>query len=256
MKVLISAAGRFGSKTHRLIDSNPEEVAHAFSLSSFAPLFSSLKMLLIQAPLKKILPNLIKVCLFGKHNLFLQSQFQVVRKLQEYIINYEGLKTGSHTFDFQIKDDFFREFFDGETEFSHADLKVIVHLLKDPTMLVFDFEIPGTVNLCCDRCLDDFRQPIEIRQKLIVKFGEEDLDDDDTMITLPRSEYEINLAPYIYDYIMLAIPMKRLCQNDVSGSKICNQDMVERIKAYENSGQSTKESDPRWDALKKLMDNN
>jgi len=186
----------------------------------------------------------------------LPSQFQVVRKLQEYIINYEGLKTGSHTFDFQINDDFFREFFDGETEFSQTDLKATVHLMKDPTMLVFDFEILGTVNLPCDRCLDDYRQPKEIRQKLIANFGEEDLGDDDTMITLPRSEYEINLAPYIYDYIMLAIPMKRLCKNDVSGTKTCNQAMVEKIKAYRNSGQSTEVTDPRWDALKKLMDNN
>lgn len=184
------------------------------------------------------------------------SQFQVVRKLQEYIINYEGLKTGSHTFDFQIDDDFFSEFFDGETEFSQTDLKATVHLMKDLTMLVFDFEILGTVHLPCDRCLDDYHQPIEIRQKLIANFGEEDMGDNDSIITLPRSAHEIDLAPYIYDYIMLAIPMKRLCKNDVRGTKTCNQKMLKKIEAYRNPSQSSEQTDPRWDALKKLMDNN
>ncbi len=197
-----------------------------------------------------------KVWFYGLFQITLPSQIQVVKKLQEYIINYEGLKNGSHIFDYVIKDDFFREFFEGETEFSQTDLKATVHLMKDPTMLVFDFEILGTVNSPCDRCLDEYHQPIEIRQKLIVNFGEEDQGDDDTMITLPRSEYEIDLAPYVYDYIMLAIPMKRLCQNDVSESKTCNQEMIEMLKAYQNSGQSSEDTDPRWEALKKLMDNN
>ncbi|MCX7744157.1 MAG: DUF177 domain-containing protein [Flavobacteriales bacterium] len=179
-----------------------------------------------------------------------------MRKLQEYIINYEGLKTGSHTFDYLINDDFFREFFEAETEFSQADLKATVHLMKDPTMLVFDFEILGTVYMPCDRCLDDYHQPIEIRQKLIVNFGEEDQGDDDTIITLPRSEFEINLAPYMYDYILLSIPMKRVCQNDVNETKTCNQEMIEKLKSYRNSGQTAEETDPRWEALKKIMDNN
>jgi len=187
----------------------------------------------------------------------LPPQIQVVRKLQEYIIHFEGLKNGNHRFDYQINDDFFREFFDGEMEFNQSDLKATIHLMKDTSMLVFDFEISGTVNLCCDRCLDDYHQPIEIREKLIVNFGEEeDQGDDDNIITLSRSETEINLAPYNYDFIMLAIPMKRLCKNDISGCKTCNQEMVEKLRLYENSGQTSEKIDYRWDALKKLMDNN
>lgn len=178
-----------------------------------------------------------------------------MRKLQEYIINYESLKAGGHKFDFQINDDFFCEFFDGETDFNHTNLQLTVNLIKEPTMLVFDFKILGTVTLPCDRCLDDYHQPIEIRQKLIANFGEEDMGDNDTIITLPHSEHEIDLAPFIYDYIMLAIPMKRLCKNDVNSAKTCNQKMLEILKTYQNSSQSSVETDPRWDALKKFINN-
>jgi uncharacterized metal-binding protein YceD (DUF177 family) len=175
-----------------------------------------------------------------------------VRKDIEYIINYEGLKTGKHQFDFNISDEFFENL--AVTEFNQANIHVAVDLMKDPTMLVFQLHHKGTVHFSCDRCLDDYQQNISGDHKLIVNFGEEDFGDNDVMITLPRSEYEINLAPFISEYIILSLPMRHLCKNDVSGKKKCNHEMIEKINKLNAVSQESSEPDPRWEGLKKLIE--
>lgn len=170
-----------------------------------------------------------------------------MKKQLEYIIQFEGLKNGNHRFDFLITDVFF-EALGTEIDFNHAQIQVAVDLVKSTTMLVFDFDIQGQALFPCDRCLDEYLQPISSSQKLIVNFGEESQSDYDSIITLSRSEYEINLAPIINDYILIALPMKRECANQIS-AKSCNPEMIQRIEELSVDPNSPKEPDPRWNAL-------
>lgn len=175
-----------------------------------------------------------------------------MKKLLEYIIPFEGLKNGPHRFDFNITDTFFEDY--GTTiDFHHTDLQVVVNLMKSETMLVFDFSIKGHVVFPCDRCLDEYVQPINTEQKLIVKFGEEDEGDKDTVITLSHAEHEIHLAYFLNDYILLALPMKRICANQIP-AKACNEAMIQRIEAMQAVPKSDNEPDPRWEGLKKLKE--
>lgn len=171
-----------------------------------------------------------------------------MRKNPEFIINYQGLGTGKHSFTFSIGDDFFD--ITEEREFSAPEIAVNVQLQKDLTMMVFGFTHEGTVSVVCDRCLDEFRQSLKGSNALIVNFGDETNEEDDTIITLSRSEYEINLAPYIREYILLSLPWKNQCT--VSGKK-CNPEMTAKLKSMNTiSEEQPEETDPRWEALKNI----
>jgi uncharacterized metal-binding protein YceD (DUF177 family) len=174
-----------------------------------------------------------------------------VKKDVEYIIPYEGLKNGKHEFVFRLGDAFFEK--RGEQEFSDAQVTMNVEMIKDTTMLVFSFEHSGSVQISCDRCLETYRQPLEGSNKLIVNFGEERNEDDETVIVFPRSEYEIDLADYIYEYVTLSLPWKRECAQDISRTKTCDEAMIRKIEALRNNDtKAPDDDDPRWDALKKL----
>ena len=181
----------------------------------------------------------------------LSPNFAFVKKNTEYIIPYEGLKQGMHSFEFEITDQFF-EFFTTEREFHDVHINLMVDLMKDTTMMIFDFKHEGTIRATCDRCLADIPQQIAAENKLIVKFGDSNEDDDDSMITLPEAEYEIDLAPFIYDYISLSFPWKSDCSALKESEKPCDEDVLNKMSHLQGQKEENKEGDPRWDALKKL----
>jgi len=175
-----------------------------------------------------------------------------VKKNVEFIIPYEGLKNGKHEFAFQLGDEFFEAM--SEPDFRDSSIAVKVELLKETTMLVFNVEHSGTVSVECDRCLNRYTQPVEGNNRLIVNFGDEYNDENETVLILPRSEYEIDLAPFIFEYITLSMPWKRQCAQDISGTKTCDEAMVTKLESLraKNENKDTDEDDPRWDALRNL----
>jgi len=174
-----------------------------------------------------------------------------VKKNTEYIIPYEGLKQGKHQFTFEITDKFF-EAFEAERDFNHVNIQMEVDMMKDVTMLVFDFKHQGILRTACDRCLADIPQKVEAENKLIVKFGEEAEDDDEMIVTLPEAEYEIDLSPFIYDYIILSLPWKMDCTALKENEKPCDEEVLKKINQLQSNKDDESVGDPRWEALRKL----
>jgi uncharacterized metal-binding protein YceD (DUF177 family) len=174
-----------------------------------------------------------------------------VKKNTEYIIPYEGLKQGMHSFEFEITDKFF-ESFETERNFHDVNIRMNVNLMKDITMLIFDFKHDGTSRVTCDRCLAEIPQPIKASNKLIVKFGDNKEDDNESIVTFAQGEYEIDLAPFIYDYICLSFPWKFDCSGMEESDKRCDWEVLQKIDLLQADNSENKEEDPRWEALKKL----
>ncbi|OFX85887.1 MAG: hypothetical protein A2W99_17255 [Bacteroidetes bacterium GWF2_33_16] len=174
--------------------------------------------------------------------------------LHKYRIAYQGLTDGLHEFDFEIDDTFFENL--DYSEIKKGSLLAHVILNKKSHMLEFAFKINGLVELTCDRCLEDFNLPIDYNGKLFVKFSssEEELDDD--VICISPDENEINIAHYLYESISLSIPLKRVHPSDKKGKPLCNSEMLKKIKEYQINAPTEEDVDPRWDELKKLMENN
>ena len=172
-------------------------------------------------------------------------------KQKEFDIPFSGLKQGKHGFSYTIDNTFFDSF--GYDEFNGADVLVKVILNKTATLMELDFEASGTVNVDCDITSEPFDQPIMANSRLIVKFGEDYNDEDDEILIIPHGEHQINLAQFVYEMLVLAVPLKRVHPGIEDGTlKSEVLDKLEELSPKEKKD-NTEENDPRWDELKKLL---
>ncbi len=172
-------------------------------------------------------------------------------KQKEFSIPFSGLKQGKHNFKYTINSAFFESF--GYDEFNGADIGLKVVLKKMSTMLEFEMEAEGTVNVDCDLTSEPYDQPISAELELVVKFGEEYNNDDDDILVIPHGEHQVNIAQYVYEMLVLAVPLKRLHPGVLDGS--LQSDALKRLEELQpkETKMNTKENDPRWDELKKLL---
>lgn len=172
-------------------------------------------------------------------------------KLRNYDISFSGLKNGKHEFHFEIENSFF-ELFDTEQEFTNPHINVKVLLDKHSTFLEFWIETSGTVELVCDISNESFQHEVSNEIKVLVKFGEEYDDSNEEVIVIPMQDYAFNVAQLIYEDVVLSIPMKKVSPN------ISDEDLnvLEQFSPQEHPEIEEQESDPRWEALRKLKDNN
>lgn len=165
-------------------------------------------------------------------------------------ILFSNLKTGKHLFNFKVTDSFFEPL--DYSEIKKGNLKVKISLNKQSTMMVLDFDIKGTVKLECDRCMEEFDFPIKTKQQLVAKFSNQDLEDaNDEIVSLSPNASEINVGQYIYEYIVLAIPYRKV-HPDVKGKSTCNPKMLEKLEQVKIKEGNEQAIDPRWEKLKSL----
>lgn len=173
--------------------------------------------------------------------------------LAEYIIPFSGMKVGQFKFDYKIEKEFFDAF--EYSEIKDGSLEVVVLINKSETMMVMNFEIKGEIVLECDICLGNLDKEISREYRQIFKFSDdEDLKLDDEITLVRSSEFEINLGPFIVEFINLSKPNKSSHENGE-----CDEDLVSVLDQYllveENEVTESiedEEIDPRWNALKKL----
>ena len=162
-----------------------------------------------------------------------------MKGLSEYTIQFESLKQGTHYFEYSIDNKFFGEF-DCE-EFEKSSFKIDLEFMKQSTMLLLKFNFKGTITVPCDRCLDLVEIAVDGEEKLIIKFGNEMYEETEDILILPIYEYKLNVAKYIYEFINLNLPQKR-----VHPTSLCNQEVIKELEKIE---QKKEIIDPRWSAL-------
>jgi uncharacterized metal-binding protein YceD (DUF177 family) len=173
-----------------------------------------------------------------------------MRKFKAYAIPFVGLKVGQHRFDYKIDNSFF-ELFDFQ-EFNNADVTVHLELTKKANMLELEFEFSGHVNVNCDLTLEPYDQQISNHLSLVVKFGDDYNNDNEELLILPHSDHEVEIQQYIYEGIILGLPVKRVHPGVEDGS--IESEILEKLNELQPE-QNTKEedTDPRWDKLKELL---
>lgn len=172
-------------------------------------------------------------------------------KQKEFTIPFSGLKQGKHKFEFKIDNKFFESF--GYDEFNDANIESVVLLNKTSTMLELEFESKGMVNVDCDITSEAYDQEVVSNMELVVKFGDEYNDEDDEILIIPHNSHQINIAQYLYEMLVLAVPQKRIHPGIADGTlKSKALDILEELQPKETKGNKDK-NDPRWDKLKNLL---
>lgn len=177
-----------------------------------------------------------------------------MKNTKEYLIPFIGLKLGKHHFEYQISNAFF-EIFD-YNEYQDSIIKVNVVLEKKSTLLELSFKHKGFVNVPCDLTSEDFDLPIKGKMKLIVRFDEEYNNDNEELLILPHGEFEIDIAQYIYEMIVLSVPLRRVHPGIKDGSlKTEALTKLNELTIKEEKVENKEEEniDPRWDKLKQLL---
>jgi len=169
-----------------------------------------------------------------------------------YVIPLSVLKAGYNNFDFEIGREFFELF--EESEIMEGQLRVSVAADKGSSHIDLEIRIDGEVSVTCDRCLEMFGFPIACVNRLLIRYGRERDEADPVIIMLPADEHELDIKQYLYEFIHLALPIKRVHPDDENGVSSCDPLMIEKLKKHLVSGKGT--SDARWDGLKQLMIDN
>jgi uncharacterized protein len=172
--------------------------------------------------------------------------------LDQFAIQFAGLQPGLYNFEFEVSEKFFERF--TESEIKKGTVNVHVELQKQARMMELLFTLDGSVMITCDRCLDEFNFPVDYQSKLIVNFGKNKGEVTEEIITISESDHEINLAQYIYEFIHLALPMKKIHPDNEKGVSTCNREVMKKLKEHMVITNQTSD-DPRWEVLKKLKFN-
>ncbi|MCM1020753.1 MAG: DUF177 domain-containing protein [Muribaculum sp.] len=194
-------------------------------------------------------------------------------KFSAFNLPLKSLPTGTHDFDFHLDKEFFKNMESSDVRDGNIDVHVTV--VNKGHFYDLTFNVNGEITLLCDRCLDEMQWPIDTQYHIVVKYGPDFNDDSDELLEIPETDNYLNVAYMIYDTIVLAIPIKHVhplgkCNRAMStllrkhrspGSLVDSEDseLQEELlddELLDEGDTSESATDPRWDALKNLTDNN
>lgn len=171
----------------------------------------------------------------------------------QYIIQFGGLPVGLHDFTFEVNDAFFKTI--ENSEINTASVQVEARLTKQNNLLQVHFEIYGTVGMDCDRCLKNFGFPIDAEENLVIKHGNPD-ESTDEILVIPEGQEEFDVSQYLYEYIVLALPARRVpCEIDPE-EFVCDQETLNKLNdLLTGPPKEEEQNNPMWEQLNKIKFN-
>ncbi len=179
-----------------------------------------------------------------------------MKELSKYNIDIYGLEDKQYDYDMESGDAFFEELEQDLIE--RGSFKTHVVLNKSATMLQLNFHTEGSVELVCDRSLEPFQEAVVSDERLILKFGDHNEELTDEIEIISRNTNRINVARYIFEFIALSLPVKKIHPDLRAQAEEELADEEEGVLVYSSASQDDEDNedvekiDPRWEALKKL----
>ncbi len=161
----------------------------------------------------------------------------------------------------QLENDVYSFEMDGETAFfNHFEVESIqngsfsaqIEVVKSETMLNLRFDVKGTLQLICDRSLEEFDFPFSTSESIILKYGDHDEELASGIRMINRAAQQINVTQDIYELISLTVPMKKLHPRFLTEEYNENEGFVVYSTLKSEIKEEDIDIDPRWAMLKKL----
>ena len=173
---------------------------------------------------------------------------------REYEIAWQGLKPGLHVFEYTVDDRFIASK-QTDTDFRNLNAQIKLNFDKKTNFFLLHFDIDGVITVSCDRCGDDFEMRLWDEFDLLVKLAGEDAeerDEDADAVFIPRSETVIDISDWLYEFIMLSIPLQKVHPDNPDGTSGCNPQAIKLLDKL-----SEHEEEPKndiWKGLEALKD--
>ena len=170
------------------------------------------------------------------------------------IVQFSGLESGRYEYNYTLDNSFFERF--ENEELREGEVNFAVVLEKRERLLMFDFAFHGVVKTICDRCLGELEVPVSGEETLCVKFSDTETSDKEDVVILPEGEHQIDLAQWMYEYVAVRMPMQKVHEEGQCDPEMLQYISEEREPSEEDEVREMDEgeTDPRWDALKTLME--
>jgi uncharacterized protein len=164
-------------------------------------------------------------------------------------IDIYKLSNKVYTYQYQLGDSFFKLFSNSLVE--KGNLQADITLNKQPALITLNFRIKGTVQLECDRSLELFDYPLSIDKTIVYQYGEEEAEIAEDVYTITTGTQQINVAQLLYEFIGVAIPMKRLHPSLAEKDDPWVEGEIVFSSEEKGEGENTTEEiDPRWQILR------
>jgi uncharacterized protein len=115
---------------------------------------------------------------------------------------------------------------------------------RNESVLYVHLTFEGVFILECARCLESFNWPLAGETRLVIRERPSgDAGDDAADFFYDSRHLAVDVGPVVYEEICTSLPLKPLCTSECKGIEI------------KTDIPATAETDPRWDALRKLKNN-
>jgi uncharacterized metal-binding protein YceD (DUF177 family) len=148
----------------------------------------------------------------------------------EFELAWQGMKLGEHHFEYLLNDDFFANHEGSLEDIVEIEAKVALRFVRHESFFEMHFDIGGYIVTPCDRCGDEFRMELWDEFDLIVKLDdserEEEIEEDADVVFIPRSETVLDISRWLYEFVVLSIPLQRIHPVDADGNATCNEEAL------------------------------
>ncbi|MCX7729093.1 MAG: DUF177 domain-containing protein [Bacteroidia bacterium] len=160
-----------------------------------------------------------------------QQQHQKI----EYIIEYGGLSSGEHEFEFDVDNQFMQQY-SLESFENTMNINVHITLIKYNHSIQAKVKLTGNISVHCDKCLIPYLYPVHTENVLLIEKGNPESSTDEILM-VEENDNKINFSQYIYETISLALPYKIVpcevfenvkCDDEILGK--INQNLSEKNK--------------------------
>ena len=146
-------------------------------------------------------------------------------KFDIYKLDLKSMRQEVQTHEYFLDNQFFANI-DSE-DVQKGKVHVQLTVTKVANVFNLSFKLNGMAIVPCNRCLDDLEYPIDTTERLIVKFGKDYSEESDEIVIIPESEGILNLAWFLYEFVVLSIPIKH-----VHAPGKCNKQMTAKLKQH------------------------
>jgi len=179
-----------------------------------------------------------------------------MKRHNSFNIPFKNAKLGLHEYQFQVDDQFFKDYESKAIEKGNFDIKVLLD--RKENMLDLEFQISGTIDGPCDRCLAELKIPMKAEERVVVKFDDFGKEDTDEVIYIGTEETNLNVADLIYEFVSLSLPISNTIDCESNDYKYCDQKVLDYFDELEEQAEQVEEEEKKeaqskiWDALKDI----
>lgn len=180
---------------------------------------------------------------------------------REFEIAWQGLKTGIHTFKYEVDNKVLQNLGYDHSDFENLQATVELKFEKENNFFLLQFEIQGGADVACDRCGDAFPLKLWDEYKLLIKLTDseekaaESNEEEADVVFIPRSETVIDISEWIYEFIMLSFPIQRIHPDHADGTPGCNPEALKLLKEMSKPFEDHQHQNDLWKGLEQLKNN-